>query len=602
MGFSFLPHNFATKEQRMQARYTYLYRVKNSKNYFFRVRHGVFQKFCHYTSSGKHFVASLKTSELDEAIWLCQFIFKKLKEETKMYYSNKDPLSTSVSVRQADGVSNIGALINFDEEILKLELHTFLKEKFNKWLNLGKKMLQLGVIDAQQLQNLRTISPEIMASHYSNNVDAERHPTPNSSSLNNLVSQAASLNVDVDPWPAEAKMMNRLIAELSKLGREYDNYSPDLIAEKPQAEIVKDMEFLNLYSSLKDFTAFGRRVERNNKIEKNKNNLLKTCIDDFCSSKFREVGASSQQQYRKSFEVMVSVLGEDFLVSELDPEQAKKVKHAILKLPSGRLQDGIEQKLSVKSVNKYLANLFTFCKWLVGTRKLLSSNPFDGSALKLGTKNQKHRRKFQPSEICALLDYKPSDKREAMKFREAAKWFIPIGLYTGMRLSEIADLTVQNLRCIEDIWCFDLSEYMGKTERASRIIPVHSKLITRGLLEYADELRKSKSTLLFPDLDTGARSVDRDGFGAPIGKWFNRTVLSKMGLDKKVERDSGLLVDFHCCRHTVASKFKYHGVDGYIAKQILGHDQSDEITWGVYAGQERTKLEVLKGVIEHLDY
>ena len=79
-------------------------------------------------------------------------------------------------------------------------------------------------------------------------------------------------------------------------------------------------------------------------------------------------------------------------------------------------------------------------------------------------------------------------------------------------------------------------------------------------------------------------------------------MLKNLGIDKSSEIDMRLLIDFHCSRHTVASWFKANGVDGYIAKQILGHDQSLEITWGVYAGRESTKLSKLKEAIETLTY
>ncbi|CAI4156879.1 hypothetical protein ALT717_210005 [Alteromonas macleodii] len=58
----------------------YLYRIKNSKNYYFRIRKNlVFQKLSYLTLDSSHFVASLKTSKFDEAMWLAQFIVKRLK-------------------------------------------------------------------------------------------------------------------------------------------------------------------------------------------------------------------------------------------------------------------------------------------------------------------------------------------------------------------------------------------------------------------------------------------------------------------------------------------------------------------------------------------
>ena len=50
-----------------------------------------------------------------------------------------------------------------------------------------------------------------------------------------------------------------------------------------------------------------------------------------------------------------------------------------------------------------------------------------------------------------------------------------IGMYSGMRLNEICSLRVENIRRIEGILCFEVTE--GKTKSAARIIPIHSLII-----------------------------------------------------------------------------------------------------------------------------
>ncbi len=51
-----------------------------------------------------------------------------------------------------------------------------------------------------------------------------------------------------------------------------------------------------------------------------------------------------------------------------------------------------------------------------------------------------------------------------------------IGMYSGMRLNEICSLKTDNIKTIEDVMCFDIFE--GKTKAASRLVPVHSQIIT----------------------------------------------------------------------------------------------------------------------------
>jgi integrase len=577
---------------------TYLYQVKNSKNYFFRVRFNFFEKLCHITLSNKHFVASLKTSELDEAMWLSQFLIRKLKEEAKIM-TQAHMISVS---RNNKSVEAMDAFLNFDEDLLRVELHNSLKKRFTDWLSVGKRMLQLGVIKSSTLTNLRTLPKDVLDSHYSQHEEVEAHPSPNEHFIKAIMAQADNVGIKLDPRKADAHMMNRLIAELKKMGEEYENYSPELVSDSPECDIKDGPDLFTLLTTLPKFTAFGRRIERAAKVRNNQNLLLETCIDDFCCGKFKEAGRSSQQQYRTSFDALIALFGASFIVSEFSAQHAFDFQKTLLNTKSGRFINGVEQTLRVKSINKYVSNISVFCTWLKDTRKFLDTNPFANMKLKLTSKNQQKRRKFENNEISLLLGYEPNNKREAAKFRLAAKWFFPIAIYSGMRLSEIASLKLEDIRCSENIWYFDLTQYNGKNDNAPRIIPIHSKLIAFGFLDYFNDIKASGNASLFPELQVDSWSNERDGCGVAIGKWFNRTVLPNIEINKKIERESGILIDFHCARHTVASRFKYHGVDGYIAKQILGHNQSDEITWGIYAEREGTKLSVLKKVIESLDY
>lgn len=330
---------------------------------------------------------------------------------------------------------------------------------------------------------------------------------------------------------------------------------------------------------------------------------LDRCVQQFYDTKFREVGLSAQQQYRTSLGFLVETLGAGFDVRSVGHADAQVVKSKVLALSSGRKNgQGAPTPLSVKSVNKYLTNMSTFCDWLVEQRQLLPKNPFSGTLLKMDSRNQMRRRAFELSESVKILSYRPQHKLEAIEFRDAANWFPAIALYSGMRLNEIAGLQVRDIRQEDDIWFFDLSNHRLKTDNSNRYIPIHSQLIQRGLLTYVEQTRNDGHPALFPDLATERNQSARDGLGSSIGKWFNRTLLSRIGTDKDREKERFIMVDFHCCRYTVASQFKFHGVPAYIAKQILGHELDGDITWGIYAGNVSTKLAALKSAIEVLSY
>lgn len=175
----------------------------------------------------------------------------------------------------------LGALMNklgVDERMFALKTKSSLKARFTYWLALGKKMLQVGLFEPEQLQSLRTVRPNVLQKHYGLGEMADMHPTPNASRVQDLCEAAQSLGFNVDPRAEDALMLNRLIAELQKLGKEYTNYSPELVNNEPEVALSKDADFINLLISLKQYTAFARRIERQQKAEDNTHKRLDTCI------------------------------------------------------------------------------------------------------------------------------------------------------------------------------------------------------------------------------------------------------------------------------------------------------------------------------------
>jgi integrase len=146
--------------------------------------------------------------------------------------------------------------------------------------------------------------------------------------------------------------------------------------------------------------------------------------------------------------------------------------------------------------------------------------------------------------------------------REAAFWFPLIGLLSGMRLDEIAQLRLCDLRQDDDTgrWFFDVGRTGGrstKTFSSIRYIPVHRELERIGLLRYRNSLIAHGATIedhLWPDVKTqGERPRS-----AAWSKWFGRYLRDKCGIAdttkvfhsfrhtfKRMTRDAGLLEEQH---------------------------------------------------------
>lgn len=138
--------------------------------------------------------------------------------------------------------------------------------------------------------------------------------------------------------------------------------------------------------------------------------------------------------------------------------------------------------------------------------------------------------------------------------RDAAYWVPLLVLYTGARVSELAQLRTQDVRVancattrervhIIDITSEEDDEETGalatrtKTEASVRHVPIHDELIRLGFLDYAEDMRKAGHAQLFPHVKHG------EGAGDQLSTWFG-TYRRKVGV-------MGERRGLHQGRHTV---------------------------------------------------
>jgi len=143
-----------------------------------------------------------------------------------------------------------------------------------------------------------------------------------------------------------------------------------------------------------------------------------------------------------------------------------------------------------------------------------------------------------------------------------------IGLYSGARLGEIAQLLTADLRQIHGTWVFHItregsSRKSVKTAGSERLIPVHSALIRLGLLKYHAAMMASGHENLFPEIKPDGRGFMSGNPSAFFNDYFAAIGVKK---DKKV--------NFHSFRHGIADAFRNAG---YLDEQfgmLLGHTKA----------------------------
>lgn len=165
---------------------------------------------------------------------------------------------------------------------------------------------------------------------------------------------------------------------------------------------------------------------------------------------------------------------------------------------------------------------------------------------------------------------------------EAAVWIPLIAMMTGMRLNEIAQLRVCDLRQDEDdgeVWFFDIGRSGGrrtKSKTSIRRVPVHPELVRIGLLKYRAWLIKRGAGTeddLWPDV----RSEGKGPRSAAWSKWINRYMREECGID-----ESGKV--FHSFRHTFKRMARDAGLNEEIHDALTGHANKGSVGRSYGAG------------------
>lgn len=305
-------------------------------------------------------------------------------------------------------------------------------------------------------------------------------------------------------------------------------------------------------------------------------------------------------EYRTGFELFVRYLCEKRISeSEIDHKVLLGYKALLLKLPPNacknpkyrkksliQLADGVHEKtLSTRQINKQLIIVNSFFGWLHQHEYILR-NPAHHLLIQKDKKarDQDERSAYAPDEIKTILD--------KTKHLHGAKRFVPlIACYSGLRLNEICQLLVTDLITVDGVICFDINERAAnsrlKTASSARIIPVHPRLISNGLLKYLEAVKSSGSERLFPELSYHSTN----GYGQSFTKWFS--VFNRDSITKDP------LKTFHSIRHAVANELKQSGVAVELMSELLGH-KLESISMGRYGKSFRP--EAILGAIKKLPW
>ncbi|MCM0755173.1 site-specific integrase [Desulfovibrio aminophilus] len=294
--------------------------------------------------------------------------------------------------------------------------------------------------------------------------------------------------------------------------------------------------------------------------------------------------AKTEREYRAMFAFLAEILVQDRDCRTLTVADGRKVKEALTQRKRTNTRRGFTPRrakkpdavstsadtLHVKTVNKHIMAYSGLFRW-AKMNGYLPTNIFEGLAIKY--KKKEARTAFSKDQISRMVQ-ELHDNTGGLVRKDSQKWGTLLGIFTGARLNEIAQLTPGDVRQIDGIWCLDINEHDAgkhlKTEAARRIVPVHPRLIGFGFLEFVQAVREAGHDKLFHEL-----TYDKNnGYGRNLGRWFNETFLVRLGM-----KDKQLV--FHSLRHTMVTELLQAGVSDGITKAIVGHAQTG-VTMEVY--------------------
>ncbi|NKJ70554.1 site-specific integrase [Vibrio chemaguriensis] len=324
-------------------------------------------------------------------------------------------------------------------------------------------------------------------------------------------------------------------------------------------------------------------------------------LDAYTDSRIK-LGKSKLKNIQQDHELLARVLhliGFDDL-NELDRAGAESVRDALSHYPTNAKKhsefagltgyDVIfknaalpkpKPSLSLTTVKGIIEKFSTFLNWSKA-HGYVKDNVF----YRLPKKSEKGGKKrlcFSDQHLAAI--FKMKDYKSHSYLHPYYYWVPLLGRYTGARLNEICQLTIDDILQVDGVQCLKIWDNVEgqsvKNTSSIRLIPIHNELIAKGFLAFVNSKSKGR---LFPELP-----LIKGYYSHNASKWFQRR-RDSLGLGK------GL--DAHSFRHTFINELKQLGVSKEIIECIVGHKHNSE-SFDTYSEQYRPRI--LAPVVNMID-
>lgn len=237
--------------------------------------------------------------------------------------------------------------------------------------------------------------------------------------------------------------------------------------------------------------------------------------------------------------------------------------------------------ISVRTTNRYISAIAPFCQWLFDN-EYIEADACRGMFLTV----DKDKRTVYPWSadqlktifLSPLFHHCQGDKEEHqpgnVAIRDWRYWLPYLAAYSGARLGELAQLLASDVRQLHGVWILHVTPEGSdakstKTAGSARVVPLHSRLIELGFLDYHARMVARSENQLFPELKPDTR-----GHFSRTPSRFFAGYFTHIGVKEDKSRN------FHSFRHSATDAFRRGGYMDEAFAPLLGH--SEATTTGLY--------------------
>jgi len=340
--------------------------------------------------------------------------------------------------------------------------------------------------------------------------------------------------------------------------------------------------------------------------------LIREVVDEFLELRKGTIGEKMLDEYKVITDDFIEIIG-NIPVSSLSKDSIRTYISTQIKLPPNRRKNPKYREMSIVevmklkgvkpqsriNVNKFLTRLTTFMNFGV-SQGYIKENYILGMKIPIPkTEGRKKREPFSPEDLVKILSPKSyldwtvdfglktkSAKPNVVKYQNPFYWSFLIGIFSGMRTNETAQLRIEDIIKKENVWMISIDEAEGKSVKTTssiRKVPVHPTLISLGFIDYVKIIKSKGVDRVFPEL-----TKQRDGYSTKISQHYNEKFLPSIGVWKRQVKV------LYSTRHTFINRCYNKGVDRDIIKSIVGHEP--DLTMDVYGGNPFTPKQLYQGI------